>query len=68
MKPFTNDFPRADIYRLLSPDVLRQLIMGTFKDRLVEWVEKYLVLMYGQKQANSILGEIDHRYVESIAR
>ncbi|KAJ7205518.1 hypothetical protein GGX14DRAFT_335225, partial [Mycena pura] len=30
--PFTWDFPRADIYELLSPDLLHQVINGIFKD------------------------------------
>ncbi|KAJ7780477.1 hypothetical protein B0H14DRAFT_2297946, partial [Mycena olivaceomarginata] len=40
--PFTQDFPRADIYEMLSPDLLHQLINGTFKDHLVMWVGEYL--------------------------
>ncbi|KAF7288608.1 C2H2-type domain-containing protein [Mycena indigotica] len=36
--PFTHDFPRADIHEMLSPDLLHQLIKGTFKDHLVDWV------------------------------
>ncbi|KAH9005470.1 hypothetical protein EDB86DRAFT_3061736 [Lactarius hatsudake] len=42
VKPFTNDFPRACVYELLSPDLLHQLIKGTFKDHLVQWVTAIL--------------------------
>ncbi|KAI6026454.1 hypothetical protein BKA83DRAFT_4124138 [Pisolithus microcarpus] len=57
--PFTNNFPRADIYSLLSLDILHQIIKGAFKDHLVEWVEKYLILKHGKKQAEKILDDID---------
>ncbi|KAG2135864.1 uncharacterized protein EDB93DRAFT_1242442 [Suillus bovinus] len=40
--PFTNDFLQADIYQMISPDILHQLIKDTFKDHLVKWVKKYL--------------------------
>jgi hypothetical protein len=62
-KPFTNDFPRADIHELISPDILHQLIKGTFKDHLVTWVEEYLVITHGKKRAKEILDDIDRRYV-----
>ncbi len=61
LKPFTNDFPRADIHELIAPDLLHQLIKGTFKDHLVTWVEEYLVLTHGKTKAKRILDDIDHR-------
>ena len=60
-QPFTNDFPRADIHELLSPDLLHQLIKGTFKDHLVTWVEQYLKACHGKARANVILDDIDRR-------
>ena len=63
LQPFTSDFPRADIHEILLPDLLHQLINGTFKDHLVTWVGGYLVLEHGQNRANEILDDIDRRYV-----
>ncbi|KIK34770.1 hypothetical protein CY34DRAFT_17485 [Suillus luteus UH-Slu-Lm8-n1] len=37
--PFTNNFPCADIYKLIAPDLLHQIIKGIFKDHLVAWVQ-----------------------------
>ena len=65
LQPFTLRFPRADIHELLTPDLLHQAIKGTFKDHLVQWVEDYLELKHGPSKAESILDEIDRRYVES---
>lgn len=62
-QPFTHAFPRADIHTLLSPDLLHQLIKGTFKDYLVEWVNQYLRITYGETRALQIIEDIDRRYV-----
>jgi hypothetical protein len=60
-QPFTHNFPRADIHELLSPDLLHQLIKGTFKDHYVTWVNEYLFMMYGETQALKIIQDIDRR-------
>lgn len=64
-KPFTEYFPRASIYENLSPDILHQLIKGTFKDHLVTWIEEYIYLVNTTQQAKEIMDEIDRRYVVS---
>ncbi|KAG1901072.1 uncharacterized protein F5891DRAFT_1128178 [Suillus fuscotomentosus] len=64
--PFTNDFPRADICQLIAPNILHQLIKGTFKDHLVDWVHKYLLQTHGAHDAQHILDDIDHR-IASVA-
>ncbi|KDQ57677.1 hypothetical protein JAAARDRAFT_130158, partial [Jaapia argillacea MUCL 33604] len=60
-QPFTEGFPQADIYELLLPDLLHQVIKGTFKDHLVSWVGDYLKLCHSETRANQILDDIDHR-------
>jgi hypothetical protein len=67
-QPFTNYFPRADIHELLSPDILHQLIKGTFKDHLVTWVEQYLIAKDGKARAKEILDDIDQRFANFIYR
>jgi Plavaka transposase len=62
LQPFTNDFPRADIHQLIAPDLLHQLIKGTFKDHLVSWVGGYLIKTHGKARADQILDDIDKRY------
>ena len=59
--PFTRDFPHADIYELISSDLLHQAIKGTFKDHLVAWVGEYLEAVYETAEANRIMDEIDRR-------
>ncbi|KAG1819283.1 uncharacterized protein BJ212DRAFT_1446317 [Suillus subaureus] len=59
--PFMNDFPQADIHKLLSPDILHQIIKGTFKDHLVDWVEQYLLLTHQASDAAEIMDNIDQR-------
>jgi hypothetical protein len=61
MQPFTNDFERADIHELLAPDLLHQLIKGTFKDHLVSWVEEYIYAKHPRRTANKIMDDIDRR-------
>ncbi|KAK0438899.1 hypothetical protein EV421DRAFT_1968969 [Armillaria borealis] len=59
--PFTFAFPRADIYKILTSDLLHQVIKGTFKDHLVEWVSEYLVISEGKERAKEIMDDIDRR-------
>jgi hypothetical protein len=67
-QPFTHSFPRADIHELLSPDLLHQIIKGTFKDHLVTWVTDYLKLEHSPAAAKRILAQIDQRYVPLAAK
>ncbi|KAH8978868.1 hypothetical protein EDB86DRAFT_3248737 [Lactarius hatsudake] len=60
-QPFTTHFPQANIHELLSPDLLHQVIKGTFKDHLVEWVTDYLHIVHGKAGAKERLADIDQR-------
>ena len=39
---FTSYFPRVDIHSMISPDLLHQVIKGTFKDHLITWIVNYI--------------------------
>ncbi|KAF8157500.1 hypothetical protein BJ912DRAFT_866975 [Pholiota molesta] len=65
--PFTHGFPRADIHVLLSPDLLHQLIKGTFKDHLVTWVNEFLHIRHGETRALEIIHDIDRRIRNKIS-
>ena len=60
-QPFAYGFPHADIHELLSPDLLHQIIKGTFKDHLVTWVTDYIKLEHPPAEAKQILADIDRR-------
>ncbi|KAF5378675.1 hypothetical protein D9757_009548 [Collybiopsis confluens] len=59
--PFTYNFPRADIHQLISPDLLHQIIKGTFKDHLVTWVNEFILLRHGTRKGEKIIDDIDRR-------
>ncbi|KAJ3483015.1 hypothetical protein NLI96_g6598 [Meripilus lineatus] len=61
IKPFITEFPRADIHELISPDILHQLIKGTFKDHIVSWVEGYIKAAHPPAEAQWIMDDIDRR-------
>jgi hypothetical protein len=52
----------VSIYELISPDLLHQLIKGTFKDHLVEWITKYIGRKHPGTPGKAILDDIDWRY------
>ncbi|KAJ6523207.1 hypothetical protein B0H19DRAFT_1277074 [Mycena capillaripes] len=59
--PFTADFPRADIHELISVDLLHQIVKGTFKDHIVDWVVEYIETVHDKAEAERILADIDRR-------
>lgn len=61
VKPFTNEFPDADIHELIAPDLLHQVIKGVFKDHLILWVEQHLYKVHTPVQAKKMLDDIDYR-------
>ncbi|KAJ7753614.1 hypothetical protein DFH07DRAFT_1030442 [Mycena maculata] len=59
--PFTAGFPRADIHELISMDLHHQIIKGTFKDHIVDWVVQYIETVHEKAEAEKILADIDRR-------
>ncbi|KAF8267076.1 hypothetical protein EI94DRAFT_1771946 [Lactarius quietus] len=59
--PFTLDFPHTDIHKMISPDLMHQVIKGVFKDNMVNWICTYVLAMHGQTAGDAILDEIDRR-------
>ena len=49
------------IHQLLSPDLLHQVIKGTFKDHIVLWVNMYLLEEHGEARGLEIIVDIDHQ-------
>ncbi|KAF8222027.1 hypothetical protein L208DRAFT_1015554, partial [Tricholoma matsutake] len=61
--PFTTAFPHPDIHKHLSPNILHQIIKGTFKDHVVDWVEQFIKSAYSKVHADKILADIDCQIV-----
>ncbi|KAI0735779.1 hypothetical protein C8Q76DRAFT_690321 [Earliella scabrosa] len=63
VRPYTTYFPHTDIHKLLTSDLLHQLIKGTSKDHLVAWVLAYIkAIAPSEREANKIIDDINCRY------
>jgi Plavaka transposase len=67
-QPFTHGFPHADIHELITPNILHQLIKGTFKDHLVTWVEEYLVLTHGKTMHSGLFKTLTEGVLDLLMR
>jgi hypothetical protein len=47
----------------MAPNLLHQLIKGTFKDHIVTWVNEYIHANHPEARALEIIQDIDRRYV-----
>ena len=54
-----DSFPCADIHELIAPDLLHQVIKGTFKDHIIDWVTQYIQESHPKAHAAEILADID---------
>ncbi|THG94016.1 hypothetical protein EW026_g7366, partial [Hermanssonia centrifuga] len=57
--PFSDDFPQANIHKLIAGNLLHQIIKGCFKEHLVNWVFTYILLEHGKAKGHEIWGQIE---------